>query len=111
MSEILFANLDVSTHVLGWLIIFVAQNTALQEELRREITTQSSDMVEFLRKKDSLLHFCYLESLRLRPFTGKMSSPVTIIIKQKSLTSKQFLLFPKVLQWLRFWEDIGFQRM
>ncbi|KAL6809691.1 cytochrome P450 [Trichoderma sp. SZMC 28015] len=69
MSEIFFANLDVSTHVLGWLIIFVAQNTALQEELRREITTQSSDMVEFLRKKDSLLHFCYLESLRLRPFT------------------------------------------
>ncbi|EHK21724.1 uncharacterized protein TRIVIDRAFT_191958 [Trichoderma virens Gv29-8] len=69
MSEILFANLDVSTHVLGWLIIFVAQNTTVQEQLRKEITDQYGDVVEFLRRKDTLLHFCYLESLRLRPFT------------------------------------------
>lgn len=88
MSEILFANLDVSTHVLGWLIIFVAQNTKIQEGLRKEIISQSGNMTEFLLKKDSLLHLCFLESLRLRPFTGIISSPNTTVFGQKTLRNE-----------------------
>ncbi|KKK25539.1 hypothetical protein P175DRAFT_0512147 [Aspergillus ochraceoroseus IBT 24754] len=69
MSEMLFANLDVSTNVLGWLVIFLAQDVQIQAQLRAEIKNQTSTLQELCNRKDSLLHHCFLESLRLRPFT------------------------------------------
>ncbi|OKL56662.1 hypothetical protein UA08_08295 [Talaromyces atroroseus] len=69
LSEMLFANLDVSTHVLSWLVIFLAKHTDIQRELRQEIKTNTKSLMELCGKKDSLLHRCFLESIRLRPFT------------------------------------------
>ncbi|KAI9149055.1 Cytochrome P450 monooxygenase tcpC [Paramyrothecium foliicola] len=69
MSEMLFANLDVSTHVLGWLLVFIAQHSSIQQQLRQEMADQVDKWTEYCGKKDTLLHLCFLESLRLRPFT------------------------------------------
>ncbi|RFU32823.1 hypothetical protein B7463_g3510, partial [Scytalidium lignicola] len=69
MSEILFANLDVSTHVLGWLVVFLAKDVGVQHQIRKEIANSSENFVEFCGRKDTLLHFSFLESARLRPFT------------------------------------------
>ncbi|KGO38979.1 Cytochrome P450, E-class, group I [Penicillium expansum] len=69
MSEILFANLDVSTNVLSWLIIFIAADASIQRQLRKEIRANASLRDNFCNSKDSLLHLCLLESIRLRPFT------------------------------------------
>lgn len=73
MSEMLFANLDVSTNVLSWLIIFIAEDTIIQRDLRQEIRANSSLVDTVCKSKNSLLHLCFLESIRLRPFTGMMS--------------------------------------
>lgn len=72
MSEMLFANLDVSTNVLSWLIIFIAEDASIQRELRQEIRANASIADNLCTSKDSLLHLCLLESIRLRPFTGMM---------------------------------------
>ncbi|KAJ5879745.1 Cytochrome P450 E-class group I [Penicillium solitum] len=70
MSEMLFANLDVSTNVLSWLIIFIAEDTIIQRDLRQEIRANSSLVDTVCKSKNSLLHLCFLESIRLRPFTA-----------------------------------------
>ena len=70
LSEILFANLDVSTGVFSWLLYFLAGNSGVQDELRREIMQQREDLEDYYRRKDSLLSYCIMESFRLRPFTG-----------------------------------------
>ncbi|KAJ5409554.1 Cytochrome P450 E-class group I [Penicillium crustosum] len=70
MSEMLFANLDVSTNVLSWLIIFIAEEASIQQELRQEIRANASLVDSVCKSKDSLLHLCLLESIRLRPFTA-----------------------------------------
>ncbi|KAF3388836.1 Cytochrome P450 monooxygenase roqR, partial [Penicillium rolfsii] len=69
LSEMLFANLDVSNHTLSWLIIFLARHPDIQNELRQEIRDNKDCLVELCGRKDSLLHLCLLESIRLRPFT------------------------------------------
>lgn len=73
LSEMLFANLDVSTNVLGWLITFIARDASVQHQLRQEVREHAGSIDELCRKKDSLLHMCLLESIRLRPFTGMSS--------------------------------------
>jgi hypothetical protein len=91
LSEILFANLDVSTHVLGWLVIFLAKDTGVQTHLRREITDSSGRLVEFCGRKDTLLHLCFLESVRLRPFTGmSFHLPRPLLENNRSLNFKVF---------------------
>lgn len=71
LSEMLFANLDVSTHVLSWLIIFLAENADIQRQVREEVSGKSGSLAELCGKKNTLLHFCFLESARLRPFTSE----------------------------------------
>ena len=72
LDEILFANLDVTTHVLSWMIVLLAENRQTQQELRDEASnTRRGDLLaHYLSKKDSLLHWCLLETLRLRPVSG-----------------------------------------
>ncbi|OCK86108.1 cytochrome P450 [Lepidopterella palustris CBS 459.81] len=73
LSEMLFANLDVSSHVLTWLVTLLAENVEVQQKLRAEIrsarTAPNTFSIDYLNAKDSLLKHCFLESLRLRPFT------------------------------------------
>ncbi|KAJ5797251.1 uncharacterized protein N7518_005791 [Penicillium psychrosexuale] len=83
LSEMLFANLDVSTHVLSWLIIFLAEDIDIQQQVRAEISANPGSLAELCGRKDTLLQFCFLESARLRPFTIftiPESSPRTQII-------------------------------
>lgn len=73
LSEMLFANLDVSSHVITWLVTLLADNEDKQQKLRDEIRDKGiiNDMLlsEYCNKKNTFLSACYLESLRLRPFT------------------------------------------
>lgn len=68
----LFANLDVSTHVLSWLIIFLAEDIDIQQQVRAEISANPGSLAELCGRKDTLLQFCFLESARLRPFTSEV---------------------------------------
>ena len=72
LSEILFANLDVSTQALSWLVIFLASDEKIQQELREEIRCNLDEVEELSNRRNSLLHYSFLETLRLRPFTGKI---------------------------------------
>ncbi|KAL1868955.1 hypothetical protein Daus18300_005791 [Diaporthe australafricana] len=67
LAESLFANLDVTTHVMTSCVILLADNTAVTEDLRREFSQHANDIDTYLGKKDTLLHYCLLESLRLQP--------------------------------------------
>ncbi|KAJ0120705.1 cytochrome p450 monooxygenase 2 [Diaporthe amygdali] len=67
LAESLFANLDVTTHVMTSCVILLADNTTVTENLRREFSEHADDIDSYLGKKDTLLHYCLLESLRLQP--------------------------------------------
>lgn len=67
LAESLFANLDVTTHVMTSCVILLADNSKVTEDLRKEFAENASDIDTYLGKKDTLLHYCLLESLRLQP--------------------------------------------
>lgn len=67
LAESLFANLDVTTHVMTSCVILLADNVMVTEDLRREFAENADDIDTYLGKKDTLLHYCLLESLRLQP--------------------------------------------
>jgi cytochrome P450 len=71
LDEILMANLDISTHVLTWIITLVADNENAKQELREEIAANRDRFHEYLARTDTHLHYCFYESMRLRPATGK----------------------------------------
>ena len=76
----LFANLDVTTHVLTWTITLLADNVDTQTELREEVRQNLNNVEDYLNRKDSYIHWCLWESLRVRPvsaFTIPESSPST----------------------------------
>lgn len=66
----LFANLDVTTHVLTWIITLLADNATVQSKLRDEIRANLNNVDDYVNKKDSYLHNCFFESLRVRPVSG-----------------------------------------
>ena len=67
----LFANLDVTTHSLTWLIILLADHEAEQNRLRAEVQANSSRLIDYLDARDSFLHLCFLEAMRVRPMTSE----------------------------------------
>lgn len=67
LAESLFANLDVTTHVMTSCVILLADNAAVTGQLRREFTEHEDNIEAYLGRKDTLLHYCLLESLRLQP--------------------------------------------
>ena len=80
LDEMLFANLDVTTHVLTWIITLLADNATVQSKLREEIRANLTNVHEYVNKKDSYLHNCFFESLRIRPVSGVLASPFTMNI-------------------------------
>jgi cytochrome P450 len=68
IDEMLFANLDVASHVLTWMVIHIAENPRVQKNLREEAAQQSLN--QYLQQKTTLLGQSFLESMRLRPFTA-----------------------------------------
>lgn len=87
----LFANLDVTTHVLTWAIILVAEHPGVKQALREEIEANVDNLEEYIAKTNTHLHRCFYESLRVRPLTGKWSrtsgndTTLTLIAYRNSL--------------------------
>ncbi|KAH8593316.1 cytochrome P450 monooxygenase GliC2 [Bisporella sp. PMI_857] len=67
VAESLFANLDITTHVLASSTLLLADNAKVQNELRAEFVREQGDLQSYLSRKDTLLHYCLLEALRLQP--------------------------------------------
>ena len=62
-------NLDVITHVITWFITLVADHEHIKQELRDEIAANQDNILEYFAKSDTHLHRCFVESMRIRPFT------------------------------------------
>ncbi|KAK0618757.1 Cytochrome P450 monooxygenase lepD [Lasiodiplodia hormozganensis] len=67
IDEILFANIDVTSSVLAFLLINLARNCAAQTQLRAEILANAADPDAYVQKTDTLLERTCMESIRLCP--------------------------------------------
>ncbi|KAF2462609.1 cytochrome P450 [Lindgomyces ingoldianus] len=67
IDEILFANIDVTSSVLAFLLINLARNVPAQTDLRAEVLGHTADPEAYLQKTDTLLEFACMESIRLCP--------------------------------------------
>ncbi|KAG6358660.1 hypothetical protein INS49_012178 [Diaporthe citri] len=67
LDEMLMTNLDVTTHVVTWLITLVADNAEVKGDLVEEIKANSEDLPRYLSRSDNHLHRCFQEALRIRP--------------------------------------------
>ena len=71
MDELLFANIDVTSTVTATLLMNISTNQAFQVALRDEIMRMQSqpsyNIGDYIVKKDSLLHYAFLESIRMSP--------------------------------------------
>lgn len=95
----LFANLDITTHVLTWIITLLADNESIQDELRAEVGANADQTQNYINRKDSLMHYCFLESIRVRPVSGELLLPIlfqgpvneekTSILNRRKLTVNQ----------------------
>lgn len=74
IAESTFANLDIVTHVISSCIILLADAPEVQKDLLQEMNRNKADREAYITRKDTLLHYCLLESLRLRPVLCKSSS-------------------------------------
>ncbi|KAF2869630.1 cytochrome P450 [Massariosphaeria phaeospora] len=70
LSEMLFANLDVTTHVLVSLIILLGEHEQVQQEIYSGIKGTHSTAENYCLSKETVLHYSLLEAMRLRPFTA-----------------------------------------
>ncbi|KAH7255997.1 cytochrome P450 monooxygenase GliC2 [Fusarium tricinctum] len=67
VAESTFANLDIVTQVISSCVILLADSPEVQGDLLKEMQENKADPEKYITRKDTLLHFCLLESLRLRP--------------------------------------------
>ena len=71
MDELLFTNIDVTSTVTASLLINISENQPFQAALREEIAAMQSqesyNIKDYIAKKDALLHYAVLESIRLCP--------------------------------------------
>ncbi|KAJ4159562.1 uncharacterized protein LMH87_008460 [Akanthomyces muscarius] len=71
VDELLFTNIDVTSTAVASLLLNIAENPRFQETLRQEIVEMKSDpaydVQQYIAKRDALLHYAVLESLRMRP--------------------------------------------
>jgi cytochrome P450 len=65
------ANLDVTTHMITWMITLIADNENAKRELRDEVAANRDRFHEYLARTDTHLHYCFYESMRLRPATSE----------------------------------------
>lgn len=75
LDEALFANIDVTIGSFSWIPSFLAEDSACQQELRREIAEARSDgsddsWARYIASSSTLLASCINESARLRPVTN-----------------------------------------
>ncbi|EDP52457.1 cytochrome P450 monooxigenase GliC2 [Aspergillus fumigatus A1163] len=86
IAESTFANLDIVTHVISSCIILLADSPEVQNDLLQEMEKNKADRENYITRKDTLLHYCLLESLRLRP---------VLCLKEYWLTQVKAFTFPE----------------
>lgn len=67
IAESTFANLDIVTQVISSCVILLADSREVQDDLLEEMERNQEGKEEYIARKDTLLHYCLLEALRLRP--------------------------------------------
>ena len=83
IDEILFANIDVTSSVLAFLLVNLARNTAAQTRLRAEILANATSPEAYVQKTDTLLEHTCMESIRLCPAACKSS----FLSRKRTITS------------------------
>jgi hypothetical protein len=71
IDEILFANIDVTSSVLAFLLVNLARNVPAQTDLRAEIMDHHTDPEAYVQNIDTLLEYTCMESVRLCPAACK----------------------------------------
>jgi cytochrome P450 monooxygenase len=108
VDEILFANLDVTSSILAFLLINLASNHTAQEELRGEILSylphgldDSPEKFEaYVQKTDTLLEYTCMESIRLCPaawFTLPEYATTDLVINGYKIKAGTFC----IIDWAR----------
>jgi len=87
LDEILFGNITITTSAITWAACHIAQNPDIQARLIQEIkdalndeslgATPAERRDSYVRRNNSLLHYCYLESARLDPIVSFALPDVT----------------------------------
>lgn len=87
LDESLFANLDVTTGGISWVLVFLAANPEyprrLLDELETNLNHYQGDSKPYILSSSTLLSACVVESSRLRPlaaFSVPQSTPTPRIV-------------------------------
>lgn len=97
LDEMLFANLDVTSHVLGALVYHLARSISVQEKLRQEILRHEGNLNQYSMRQDTYLRCCVLESMRLAPISGKsITHTRKPYLTQQAFTMPELSPLPKV---------------
>ncbi|RPB29333.1 cytochrome P450 [Terfezia boudieri ATCC MYA-4762] len=67
LDEILFTNVDVTSSIFAYVLINLARDREFQSALRQEILSYSHGLDAYITDDEALLHFAYLEALRVNP--------------------------------------------
>lgn len=77
VTESIFANLDVMTSVITGCILHIAENKRIQKKLQQEIDNHKDTLADYVKRQDTFMHWCFLESIRLEPIPGEICpSPI-----------------------------------
>lgn len=93
VDEILFENLDVASSALSCLLLNMAGDAAVQEELRTEIGRFTPSLEAYLARSDTFLEHCCAESRRLCPAIcepQRRSQPPQRNVSRDPLTRHRF---------------------
>ncbi|KAJ5898549.1 Cytochrome P450 [Penicillium tannophilum] len=66
-TESIFANLDVTTSVITGCILHIAEDKRIQKKLQQEIDDHKENLADYVKRQDTFMHWCFLESIRLEP--------------------------------------------
>lgn len=78
-TESIFANLDVTTSVITGCILHIAEDKRIQKKLQQEIDDHKENLADYVKRQDTFMHWCFLESIRLEPIPGELCpSPMSV---------------------------------
>ncbi|KAK1843701.1 cytochrome p450 oxidoreductase [Colletotrichum chrysophilum] len=87
VDETLYANLDVTTSAVAWSHVLIAQNQAIQDEVRTEVRLHrqlsETEWEDYINRSDTILAFSVLEASLLRPilaFSNPESAPADKLV-------------------------------
>ncbi|KAL5041953.1 hypothetical protein BDW71DRAFT_217331 [Aspergillus fruticulosus] len=67
LTESTVFNLEPTSHALIMTIFLIADNQTFQDELVAEFEANRHDITRYLGRKDTLLHYAFLEAVRVQP--------------------------------------------